>query len=66
MDVEWQEGSLTQALIRPDINRDCIVITNQKIIVSCDGKPVDVVQNGNMVTFAVETGKEYLISGEID
>ncbi|MBP7175059.1 MAG: glycoside hydrolase family 95 protein [Thermoclostridium sp.] len=62
VDVEWQEGSLTQAIIRPDYHRDCIVITKQKILVSCDSNPVDVVQNGNMVTFAAEAGKEYLIS----
>jgi alpha-L-fucosidase 2 len=63
VDVEWQEGSLTQAFIRSDFNRDCIIITKQKILVSCEDKPVDVIQNGNVVLFAAEAGKKYLVAG---
>lgn len=66
VDVEWQAGSLTQAFIRSDFDRECRVITKRKIPVSCDGKTVDIVQNGNAISFTAEAGKEYLLAGSAD
>lgn len=63
VDVEWQAGSLTQAFIRSELDGECVVIIKQNILVSCDGKTVDVVQNGNTISFTAEAGKEYLLAG---
>lgn len=62
-DIEWQQGRLAQATIHPDFSRECVVITRQKIHVSCEGKTVDVMLNGNTISFMAEAGKDYLLTG---
>lgn len=62
VDMEWQAGSLTQALIHSSLNSTCIVYTRQNLQVSCGGKGVANVQNGDKISFAAEAGKDYLLT----
>lgn len=62
IDIEWQEGSLSKAVVHSNSGRDCIVIDERKINVSCDGRPVNVIQNGIEFSFATEAGREYVLS----
>ncbi len=62
VDVEWEEGSLIKAVIHSNSGRDCTVIDERKINVTCDGRPVSVIQNGIDFSFKTEAGKEYVLS----
>lgn len=61
VDMEWKKGRLSEAVISSHCGKDCTLITNQKILVSCEGQPVETIINGNEVTFATKAGNAYHI-----
>lgn len=61
VDIEWHNGRLTEVVITSECGKDCTLITGQQITVSCEDKPVDIVFNGDGVTFATEAGKAYIV-----
>jgi alpha-L-fucosidase 2 len=64
VNMEWQEGSLTRAVVHSDSGKDCIIFSEQKIYVSCDGESVVTEQNKDMLSFRTETGREYVLTAK--
>ncbi|MGE5613233.1 MAG: glycosyl hydrolase family 95 catalytic domain-containing protein [Bacillota bacterium] len=62
VDVEWQEGSLTRAMILSNAGRDCTVFSKRRMRVSCEGENIELIQNGDAFTFGTEAGKEYILT----
>jgi len=60
VNIEWKQGKLVKAEIVSECGKDCTLISERKLLVSCNGKPVDTVCNGYEITFATEAGKAYV------
>lgn len=65
IDIEWKEGSLTNAIIKSNSGRDCIIFSKQKISISSNGLPVHIVQSGNEFLFKTEIGREYILAAQM-
>lgn len=62
VDIEWENGTLTEARIYSDLGRDCAVRTPVAVEVTCDGASVDTMQSDSVVTFGTHFFKTYLLS----
>lgn len=62
VDVEWQGGSLTRAVIYSNKGKDCTVFSKSRISVSCGGETIAVRQKGEEFTFSTEAGREYVLT----
>jgi alpha-L-fucosidase 2 len=62
VDMKWNEGELTQAVILSDKGSDCMLRTEKPVTVKQGGKKVNVekIENG-VVSFPTESGKQYHI-----
>ncbi len=63
LDIDWQNGRLKQAIIRPSLSGPCRVRTDGPIQVSTGGKAVKTRSDSeNIVEFDARPGRIYLIS----
>ena len=63
VDVAWNEGTLTEAVIRSAIGTPCRVRAAAKLAVTCGGKAVDTSRaEGDAIEFATQIGKTYTIT----
>ena len=59
VEMEWQDGRIKKASILSKNGEVCNVIISQKYCVTCNGKAVEFVNNGEVLSFATLTGEIY-------
>ena len=62
VDMEWENGKLTQAQLLSTLGNDCWVRTPGTVSVTGDGERVKYSQSKDVVNFHTEAGKTYTIS----
>lgn len=62
LDVAWRDGELTRAAIRSANGTPCVLSSSVPLAITCSGKPVPATVKENIVTFATESGGEYLVT----
>jgi alpha-L-fucosidase 2 len=62
LDLAWDKGALTKAIIKPKYDKTCRLRTKTPVKVFADGKeiPVKAVE-GNLIEFETKAGEEYII-----
>ncbi|KAF0193497.1 MAG: hypothetical protein FD166_3687 [Bacteroidetes bacterium] len=63
--IEWSEGAFSKAVIHSVCGIDCVVVSDRKINVSCNGKPVNAVRNEIGYTFSTTAGRDYVLSNSL-
>ncbi|ACL75382.1 glycoside hydrolase family 95 protein [Ruminiclostridium cellulolyticum] len=61
VEMEWKDGKLNRATILSRSGGNCKIFTSLKYRVTSDGKPVDTVQDGQVMSFTTTEGKKYVI-----
>jgi len=62
VDMEWENGSLTQSSISSQLGRECTVRSTETVSVSCGGEEIETTESDSVTTFSTEIGKTYVIS----
>ncbi len=63
VDIQWEDGELTQAVIQARLSGPCRVRTGVDVAVASEGKPVRVKRpEDGVVTFKAKAGKVYRLS----
>ena len=63
LDIDWQRGELTQAVIRSKHGRPCRIRLTDDIAVTTSGMPVKVTRHLNQtIEFKTDAGKTYLLT----
>ncbi len=63
IDLEWNNGSLSKAVITTSITQTCKVLVKQMVRVTLDDEEVTYSHMGNgCIGFHVESGKRYVVS----
>ncbi|MDR6553094.1 glycoside hydrolase family 95 protein [Paenibacillus qinlingensis] len=61
IDLTWNDGQLSQAVIRAALSGSCRVRTREAVLVFCDGKEVLANRDQTVIEFQVEAGCKYEI-----
>lgn len=59
VDINWDDGKLSKAVIHSNCGVKCVVLSVQKISVECEDEHIQVKQNGYEYSFATKTDKKY-------
>ena len=59
VEMEWQDGRIKRAGILSKNGGVCNIITSQKYYVTCNGKNIEYVHNGEVLSFTTLTGEIY-------
>ncbi len=63
LDIDWQRGILTQAVIRSKQGQPCRIRVTDDIAVTISGRPVEVVRHDDQsIQFETDAGKTYLLT----
>lgn len=64
VDIEWNGGVLTLAKLCSEFGGECVVFSESKLQVKCEGDKIATKQNGDRVTFMTIAGKDYYLTIE--
>lgn len=62
VDIEWREGSLNNAVVKSNSGRDCIILSKEKIKITCNNELYNVIEMNGEYHFKTDIGSEYIIS----
>jgi alpha-L-fucosidase 2 len=59
INLKWRQGVLTSATIKPTWGRQCILGSDRKLRIECDGAEIKAVSKGSQYEFPTTPGKRY-------
>ncbi len=67
LDIDWQRGMLTRAVVRSKHGQSCRIRVTDAIAVSTSGRPVEVIRHDDQtIEFETDAGKTYLLTPKSD